>query len=133
MPTYDYQCQHCGVRDSRVQTIGAYSNSPDVPVCERHGPMLRRLSVVPGLALHNALAGDRHYDGLAATDGSNISTRSRHRQYMKEHDLTMATDYTNTWAKAQKEREALRTGDFQDKHLRETIEREVYTAVAKSE
>lgn len=52
---------------------------------------------------------------------------------MKEHDLTMATDYTNTWAKAQKEREALRTGDFQDKHLRETIEREVYTAVAKSE
>ena len=61
-------------------------------------------------ALHNALAGDRHYDGMRATDGTDISTRSKHREYMKRHGLTTADDYTQTWAKAQKERDDYRTG-----------------------
>lgn len=136
MPTYDYRCCHCGSETSVFQTIGQYSANPLVPTCPvcpglPGVPMERKLSVVPGMSgLANALAGDRHYDGLVATDGTDISTRTKHRQYMKQHGLTMVDDFKNTWAQAQKEREALRTGTFQDKHLRETISQEVTKAIA---
>jgi hypothetical protein len=48
---------------------------------------------------------DAHYDGLRATDGTDISTRKKHREYMKQHGLTTADDYSSSWAKAKKERE----------------------------
>jgi hypothetical protein len=51
------------------------------------------------------LWGDRHYDGLRATDGADISTRKRHREYMKRTGLTTADDFKQTWANAAKERE----------------------------
>jgi len=62
------------------------------------------------MALHNALAGDRHYDGQRATDGTDISTRSKHREYMKKNGLTTVDDYKQTWAKAEKERTDYRLG-----------------------
>lgn len=49
--------------------------------------------------------GDRHYDGLRATDGADISSRKRHREYMKRHGLTTADDFRQTWAEAKKKRE----------------------------
>lgn len=52
-----------------------------------------------------ALWGDRHYDGLQATDGADISTRSKHREYMKANNVTMAEDFNQTWAKAKEQRE----------------------------
>lgn len=73
--------------------------------------MERKLSVSPQMSgLANALAGDRHYDGLRAPDGSPIDTRTKHRQYMKEKGLTMASDFTETWKTAAKERAAIRAG-----------------------
>jgi len=51
------------------------------------------------------LWGDRHYDGLRATDGADISTRRRHREYMKRTGLTTADDFKQTWASAAKERD----------------------------
>ena len=48
---------------------------------------------------------DRHYDGLRATDGTNISTRKRHREYMKRNGLTTMDDYTETWKQDAKQRE----------------------------
>tara|TARA_R110000868_G_scaffold59761_2_gene183359 strand:- start:12588 stop:12911 length:324 start_codon:yes stop_codon:yes gene_type:complete len=51
------------------------------------------------------LWGDRHYDGLKATDGSDISTRTKHREYMRANGVTMADDFSNTWAKSQEQRE----------------------------
>jgi hypothetical protein len=94
--------------------------------------MERKLAVNPAFSgLANALAGDRHYDGLRATDGADISSRTKHRAYMRERGLTVAGDYKETWAKAQKERDALRAGTFKDKELRETLTREVLTAVAQ--
>lgn len=134
MPTYDYQCPSCDRKDSRLQSIGEYTRSPDVPTCpeEGHGPMERRLSVVPAMSgLANALAGDRHYDGLRATDGTDISTRTKHREYMKRNNLAMTSDFTETWKQAQKEREALRSGTFQDKELRKEITDKVMAAVAQ--
>lgn len=94
--------------------------------------MERRLSVVPAMSgLANALAGDRHYDGLRATDGTDISTRTKHREYMKRNGLAMASDFKNTWASSQKEREALRTGTLKDAELRADITRQVMSAVAQ--
>lgn len=52
-----------------------------------------------------ALWGDRHYDGLQASDGTDISTRRKHREYMKRHNLTTTDDFKQTWAQAQKTRE----------------------------
>ena len=110
---------------------------PIVPECWHDEPqgyvaMERKLSVNPMFSgLANALAGDRHYDGLRATDGTDISSRSKHRAYMKEKGLTTADDFKETWAKSNREREALRDGTFKDKDLRETLTREVMTQVAK--
>ena len=52
-----------------------------------------------------ALWGDRSYDGLKATDGTDISTRTKHREYMKRHNLTTADDYKQTWDRAREQRE----------------------------
>lgn len=130
MPTYDYKCPTCGRTDSRVQSMRAYSDSPDIPTC--HGPMERMLSVVPAMSgLANALAGDRHYDGMRAPDGSDISSRTKHREYMKRHGLTTADDFGSTWNSAAKEREALRTATFSDKELRADLTEKVMKAVAE--
>lgn len=51
------------------------------------------------------LWGDRHYDGLRATDGADISSRTKHREYMRRTGLTTADDFKDTWARAQRERE----------------------------
>lgn len=53
-----------------------------------------------------------------ATDGTDLSTRRRHSQYMKRNNLTMAEDFTGTWEKAKKEREAFQRGESQA-HRRE--------------
>lgn len=53
-----------------------------------------------------ALWGDRHYDGARATDGTDISTRTKHREYMAAHGLATVDDYKGTWAKAQAARES---------------------------
>lgn len=135
MPTYDYKCSVCGQVSSVFQSIGEYSRDPKRPTCIHGGDavvMDRMLSVVPAMSgLANALAGDRHYDGLRATDGTDISTRTKHRQYMRERGLTTADDFKGTWAQADKERKALRDGTFRDKELRESITQQVMTAVAQ--
>ena len=132
MPTYDYRCPTCGATDARVQSIRAYCECPEVPLCGLHGAMQRHLTVVPAMSgLANALAGDRHYDGLRAPDGTDISSRTKHREYMKSRGLTTTDDFTNTWSAAEKERAAMRSGEHKDPELRSTIEQQVMTAVAK--
>lgn len=61
------------------------------------------------MASHNALAGDRHYDGLRATDGTPIDSRSKHREYMQRHGLATADDFRQSWAQAEKRRTDYRT------------------------
>ena len=77
-------------------------------------------------AIHNALAGDRHYDGLRAPDGTDISSRDKHRAYMKRTGLTTVDDYKDTWARAAKDRADYytgRKGTITKADIRETIER----------
>lgn len=130
MPTYDYKCPKCVCTASVVQTIGDYTRKPHVPKCDHHGPMERIITVAPGFSgVNNALAGDRHYDGMRATDGTPIDSRTKHREYMKKNNLTTADDFKETWARAQKEREEYRAGTFQDKDLKREIASEVHKAI----
>jgi hypothetical protein len=52
-----------------------------------------------------ALWNDTHYDGARTTDGKDIGSRKKHRQYMKDNNLTTSDDYKNEWKAAAKERE----------------------------
>lgn len=126
MPTYEYVCPVCGSYETRVQSIRAYDQAPERPEC-CNLEMGRHYSVQGGDSLMNAQYGDRHYDGMRATDGTPIDSRTKHRAYMKAKGLTTADDYTQTWAKAQKERETFRSAGHTDKHLRETVSREFYS------
>ena len=76
-----------------------------------------------------ALWNDRHYDGNQATDGTDISTRAKHRDYMKRNNLTTVDDFKDTWAQAQKKREDFYTrgGSFN----RQDIERAIYQVANK--
>jgi len=72
------------------------------------------------------VVGDRHYDGLRTTDGVDISTRTKHREYMRERGVTTADDYTGYWAKEAERRAKVFTegGDWKDhKDRREDIAR----------
>jgi len=70
------------------------------------------------------LWGDRHYDGVRAPDGTDISTRTKHREYMRATGVTTTDDFKDTWAKAKQERERLYTqgGTFR----RQDIERAIH-------
>lgn len=131
MPTYDYQCLKCGSEKSVFQTVAQYCRAPERPQC-CGDTMDRRLSVNPMFSgLANALAGDRHYEGLRAPDGTDISSRTKHREYMKAKGLTTADDFTGVWEKAEKERQAFRSGNFEDKELHSIVEEQVMRAVAQ--
>jgi hypothetical protein len=56
------------------------------------------------LSNHNRVVGDSHYDGLRATDGTPIDTRTKHREYMKRHNVTTMDDFNSTWQKALKQK-----------------------------
>lgn len=76
-----------------------------------------------------ALWNDRHYEGTQATDGTDISSRSKHREYMKRNNLTTVDDFKQTWAQTQKEREQYYTqgGSF----TRNDVERAMYQVMDK--
>jgi hypothetical protein len=59
---------------------------------------------------HNRVHGDLHYDGLRAPDGTDISTRTKHREYMKRTGLTTADDFSGQWERQRKDREAFFQG-----------------------
>lgn len=111
MPTYTFKCLVCERPYEVVRSIREHCENPQPFVC--CGQSAERWFVLDGAgaAVNNILAGDRHYDGLRATDGADISTRSKHREYMKRHGLAMADDFKDTWAKAQAKRDAYRRGE----------------------
>jgi hypothetical protein len=92
--------------------------------------MGRKLSVVPATAGAYALAGDRHYENMRATDGTDISSRSKHRQYMKANGLTTADDFSKTWEKNAADRQAFRSANHQDASLKQDIVQAIQTKTA---
>ena len=77
-------------------------------------------------ALHAPILSGRFYENTAATDGVDIGSRKRHREYMKQRGLAMADDFKGEWATAAKEREAIRKGTNDRRERRETIERIIH-------
>lgn len=69
---------------------------------------------------------DSHYDGLRATDGTDISSRRRHREYMRLNGLTTADDFKSSWERSFQERMNIRQGHFDTKQRRETILRALH-------
>lgn len=110
MPTYAYHCMKCNRDEELVRSIADYIHNPNPMFCCGK-PMERWFAYAPDRAVHNALAGDRHYDGLRAPDGTDISTRTKHREYMKRHGLATADDFTDTWKKAEAQRNRYRSGE----------------------
>jgi hypothetical protein len=110
MPTYSFRCSTCE-RDYEIyRSIREHTENPRPFVCCGQSAERWFTPGVAGAALNNALAGDRHYEGLRATDGTDISTRTKHREYMRQHNLTTIDDYKESWAKAQKQRDEYRQG-----------------------
>ena len=72
-----------------------------------------------------SLWGDRHYDGLQATDGADISTRKKHREYMRRTGLTTADDFKSDWAAAKERREHYMQhgGSVRKQDIRDAIEK----------
>jgi hypothetical protein len=65
----------------------------------------------PGRVSDAALWGDRYYDGLQATDGADISTRTKHLEYMKRNGLTTVDDYGAAhWDRYERARQDVREG-----------------------
>jgi len=57
------------------------------------------------------VVGDRHYDGLRSPiDGADISTRAKHRRYMKENNLSTMDDWKDEWSNAEKKRNNIQKG-----------------------
>ena len=70
--------------------------------------------------------GKFEYDNARATDGTDISSRTKLKAYLKEKGLTLASDYNQEWEAAAKQREAYRKGELRTKATREAIGRALY-------
>ena len=103
MPTYTYRCDECGELRELVMGILRYVNEPPDPQCCGHS-MQRYFGTAP-CALFEA-----DYTGLRASDGTDISSRAKHRAYMREHGLTTVDDFRETWKRDYLQREQRMAG-----------------------
>ena len=100
MPTYTFACDRCGAIYDTVMSIAQYTSTPPLIDCCGQR-MHRHFGSAPGLGM----VGESHYEGLRASDGTDISTRAKHRAYMKANNLTTIDDFRDTWKKNERERE----------------------------
>jgi hypothetical protein len=105
MPTYSWVCAKCEEVVDMVLPLSEYINHP--PAFFHCGEQMPRYFPPTGRRLDPV--SERHYEGLRAADGTDISTRAKHREYMRRHGLTTVDDFTETWASAQAKRDAYRT------------------------
>lgn len=69
---------------------------------------------------------ERDKDGNLVKEMRDISTRAKHRAYMKEKGLALADDFKETWAKAADERADIAKGKHDDKAVREALAAAAY-------
>lgn len=90
----------------------------------RNGKLVELTRAAPEAHIH--VQTDAGFDNLRAPDGTDLSSRSKWKQYMHDHNLTIASDFKDTWAQAQKQRDAVARGESFDRKRRiETIQRVV--------
>lgn len=88
----------------------------------RQGVGLVELSKAPPEAQVH-IQTDAGFDNLQAPDGTDLTSRSKWKEYMHENNLTLASDYKETWAKAAERRAALMEGRARDPKRAEQIRR----------
>lgn len=72
-----------------------------------------RVQVMPGTC----------YDGQRAQDGTDISSRQKHHDWMRRNNLADTSDFTQAWAKAKRERERVFSGEADKPQRRAALER----------
>lgn len=68
------------------------------------------------------------YANLRATDGTPIDSRTKHREYMRANGLSMASDFSEHWKKADKQRQEVLSGNADTRERRELIGRTLHDA-----
>lgn len=111
MPTYLYTCHSCDCNIERICSIKQYSEDP-VAKCPECNKKATRI-IEPPMIMRDASWGN-----LFTPDGVDISSRNKHRDYMKKHNLVPADDFKETWAKAREERDKHFTDGSDDKKAR---------------
>lgn len=72
---------------------------------------------------------DRFYEGVRATDGTDIGSRAKRREYMHVNGFADADDFKGQWAKSQERRDRIARGErgaLPSKTRREAIGRALY-------
>ena len=70
--------------------------------------------------------GDLHYLDTKGPMGEDLTTRTKHREFMKAKGLTTMDDYKNEWAGAAKAREEFHRTGGDHKARREQVARALY-------
>ena len=65
-------------------------------------------------------------DGVRATDGADISSKRKRREYMKINNLADADDFSGVWASKQKERAQIAEGRLPDRSRRDDVGRALH-------
>lgn len=63
----------------------------------------------------------RDKEGNVEVQTRDISSRTKHREYMKENGLALYSDFEQTWARDARERADIATGNQSDRELREAL------------
>jgi hypothetical protein len=84
--------------------------------------------VEPPRALDAPILSGRFYESTKATDGTDIGSRTKHREYMKQNNLTVADDFKQQWqGQETKRQEFFQGGDHKERQARrEQIERAIH-------
>lgn len=61
------------------------------------------------------------YRNLRAPDGTDISSRRKHREYLEHHGLAMASDFKESGERYQRERVARLTGDANEQAIEQAV------------
>jgi hypothetical protein len=103
----------------------------------RNGGLVEVERVAPGPRVF--ILTDRQYEDLRPVPVGldkdkhvqtvNVSSRTKHREFMEQNGLALADDFKGTWAAAEQERATFASGgEFQVKERREALERAMYQA-----
>lgn len=98
MPTYTWGCGVCQAQLAQFLPMREYVDSPPSFMCCGE-PMTRVLGPV-----HLAVVSEASYNDLRASDGTDISSRAKHRDYMRRNQLTTIDDFALTWKRDERER-----------------------------
>jgi len=85
--------------------------------------LVELLDTLPEARVH--LQTDEGFDNLRASDGTNLTSRSKWKRYMRERGLTMTSDWKGTWAAKAKERADVAEGRGGDHTRRKEVLRKV--------